>query len=504
MISIAQTYARCGLSPSVAQSAFVKSVLGEPLDSAELECWRACTGRADYPQSPFQEADGLCGRKSGKTEYIAALILVHRASTDTDTPGVYLLVSPSKSDQSRIGWQAILRLLQRGFPGLIAEVKEGEGRIYLHNGNVIAIASANFRTLRGPKYKVVVIDEACFYYSDDPAEGGANPLEFILDSVVGGMIATEYPLLLLLSTPWNRSGVVFVHFRDRDTTPDRMCWRAPTLVMNPHANQELMERHKRDRGANFYNREYLAEFSEDSFAYLNAADIDAALAPESMPFFPPRPGAFYSMGLDPGRLRDHFGAAIAHREGDAVVVSWCKEWKPGIFGLKYADILPEIWEQAREYGIRKIASDQVDFGGIQASIPTVNGTPEFEMERVMTGGQSGAELADVTRALFAQRKLILPNQAGLADEFKRLGDFLSQGGSRDIRAKKGADDRSRACMLAIHQAWTEPPLREPLICVLNLNERETHDKTDCLHDESYLHSRAREAFFFRRRGASFR
>ena len=180
------------------------------------------------------------------------------------------------------------------------------------------------------------------------------------------------------------------------------------------------------------------------------------------PFLPSRTDKRYVMGLDPGRKRDHFGAAIAHREGETVVVDWCREWKPGIFGLKYADVLPEIWKVAREYRIRKIASDQVDFGGIEASIPRANNRPEFELERIVTGGQGGAELCDVTRGLFATRKLLLPDQSGLADEFKRLADYLSQGGGRDVRAKRGHDDRSRAVMLAVYQAYAHPQSRAPI------------------------------------------
>jgi hypothetical protein len=461
MIPIAQTYARCGLSPSVAQSAFVKSVLGEPLDTAELECWRACTGRQDYTPRRYQEADLLAGRKGGKTEYVAAPILTHCACTDTDDPGTYLLVSPSKSDQAILGWQAINRQLQSGYPGLVASVDEGGGKIYLFNSNVIAIASANFRNLRGPKYKVVVIDEGCFYYSNAPEDGGANPLPNILDSVVGGMVATRHPLLLMESTPWTKIGPMYEHLRDRDATPDRLVWRADTLTMNPHANKELMEKHRRDRGENFYRREYLAEFSEDSFAWVEADLVDAAVA-RGMPFFPPKSGARYVMGLDPARTRDHFGAAIAHceREGGIIVCDWSKEWRPGILsGLKYASVLPEIWARAREYRIKKIASDQIDFGGIEASIPIANGRPEFEMERVQTGGQGGAELSDTARGLFANGKLVLPDQPGLADEFKRLADYLQQGGARDVRAKQGHDDRSRAIMLAVYQAFSQPTAR---------------------------------------------
>ena len=164
-----------------------------------------------------------------------------------------------------------------------------------------------------------------------PMMVGANPLPFILDSVVGGMVATANPLLLLASTPWNKSGVMWEHHRDRDATPDRLVWRAPTLAMNPHANRALMERHRKDRGENFYRREYLAEFSEDAIAYIEAADIDAAMA--GVAVFPARAGVRYHMGLDPGRKRDHFGAAVAHRDGDGLTVDWCAEWKPGLLGL---------------------------------------------------------------------------------------------------------------------------------------------------------------------------
>jgi hypothetical protein len=477
--SIAETYCLIGLEPSIAQLACVKTILGERLDRDEAEVTFLCTGRRDFPKR-FQEATGLTGRKGGKTEYVGAPILVHRSVTDADAPGTYLLCAPSKSDQARRGWEAINRYLATGFPNLIDEVSESEMRIQLHNGNDLKIASANFRNLRGPKYKVVVVDEACFFMSDSPDDGGANPLGFILDSVVGGMVATEHPLLLLLSTPWTKAGIVFENHRDRALNTDTLVWQAPTLLMFPGANQALMARHRKDRGEDFYQREYMAQFSEDAIAYIEAADIDAAIS--EAPFFLPKPGMFYHLGLDPGRKRDHFGAAVAHAEAGSVIVDWCREWKPGVAGLKYADILPEIWARAREYRVRKIASDQIDFGGIEASIPRDGfGAAEFELERVMTGGQSGAELADTTRALFAQRKLVLPNQPGLADEFKRLADYLTVGGGRDVRAKRGADDRSRAIMLAVHQSFKQPHLREPWSAVLRIGE----DRPD--GDERFWH-----------------
>jgi hypothetical protein len=155
MISILETMRRCGLQPSVAQAAFARALFGEPLDSAEAEAFRECAGR-DYSGARFEESTGIMGRKSGKTEYIASPVAIHLAAVEEREPGTVLWIAPSKSDQARLGWQAVNRQLQRGFPNIIAEIKESEGRILLHNDSEIRIASANFRTLRGPKYIAVI------------------------------------------------------------------------------------------------------------------------------------------------------------------------------------------------------------------------------------------------------------------------------------------------------------------------------------------------------------
>jgi hypothetical protein len=345
-VNIAQTYASIGVAPSPAQLALSQTIIGEECSGDGREIRRLCSGRDDIPALPFQEVTGIIGRKGGKTERIAAPILIHRAATDEDEPGVYLLCAPSRGDQAVLGWQAVVNQMEWGFPNLIAEVKESDGRVLLRNGNVIRIQSANFRSLRGPKYKVVVVDEACFFTSDDPELGFANPLEYVLDSVAGGMIATANPLLLLLSTPWVKDGVVWQQYRDRDANPDRLVWQSSTLVMNPFANQALMEKHRRDRGEAFYQREYMARFSEDTTAFIDSADVDAAIS--DVPFFVAKQGVRYVLGLDPGRRRDHFGAAIAHREGERIVIDWAVEWKPSLLsGLKYADILPQVWRKAR-------------------------------------------------------------------------------------------------------------------------------------------------------------
>ena len=48
-MSVADTFKRCGLSPSVSQIALAKSIMGEPLDGrGELEAYLEYTGRSEY------------------------------------------------------------------------------------------------------------------------------------------------------------------------------------------------------------------------------------------------------------------------------------------------------------------------------------------------------------------------------------------------------------------------------------------------------------------------
>ena len=63
------------LSTWTAWQIFLKALFSLPMDEAELELYRRCTGRETAPGQPFREAWVPTGRQSGKS-FIAALLAV--------------------------------------------------------------------------------------------------------------------------------------------------------------------------------------------------------------------------------------------------------------------------------------------------------------------------------------------------------------------------------------------------------------------------------------------
>ena len=69
-----------GLSLSPAQETLLRAIYGLPLASDEqVELWRLCTGREEYPGTPFPEVTCISGARGGKDSRIAAPIVLYEA-----------------------------------------------------------------------------------------------------------------------------------------------------------------------------------------------------------------------------------------------------------------------------------------------------------------------------------------------------------------------------------------------------------------------------------------
>ncbi len=53
--------------------------MASPLTPDQLEFWRQCTGRENYPREPFPEVTVIAGARAGKDSRIAAPIVVYEA-----------------------------------------------------------------------------------------------------------------------------------------------------------------------------------------------------------------------------------------------------------------------------------------------------------------------------------------------------------------------------------------------------------------------------------------
>ena len=98
--------------------AFCRALMGEPLGEAELELYRACTGRTAPPAVPFREACIIAGRRGGKSRTLALLATYlavfrdyapHLAAGEVAT----IAILAANRDQARPTLRFILGLLKQ-------------------------------------------------------------------------------------------------------------------------------------------------------------------------------------------------------------------------------------------------------------------------------------------------------------------------------------------------------------------------------------------------------
>src|SRR5262245_1767591 len=101
-----------GLSISPAQRACLKSIYGMPLDAAELELFKQCTGRKLYTPREYGECTIIAGARSGKDSRLAAPIVLYEAifgghdlkAHRGETPTVALVAQDARAVQIAFGY----------------------------------------------------------------------------------------------------------------------------------------------------------------------------------------------------------------------------------------------------------------------------------------------------------------------------------------------------------------------------------------------------------------
>ena len=69
-----------GLSVSEPQEVLLRSIYGMALSRSQLDTFRQCTGRENYPRHGFSEVTALCGARAGKDSRIACPVATFEAS----------------------------------------------------------------------------------------------------------------------------------------------------------------------------------------------------------------------------------------------------------------------------------------------------------------------------------------------------------------------------------------------------------------------------------------
>ncbi len=337
---------------------YLRGLFGLPIEGAEdLALFKDCTGFEYTPGEKVRESFVIAGRRSGKS-YTSALIAVFLACFKDWT--AYL--SPGEK-----GWVFIIAvdkaqagIIKAYISGIFHGVKclkgmierETQETIDLRNGISIGVKTASFRSVRGYTILTAILEELAFYRSED----SANPDKEILAAIRPALATIPESLLLGISTPYSRTGVLWEQYKANFGKPGGpLIWKAATKTMNPMIDGRVIDNAlKEDPQA--ARSEWESEWREDIEAFITAELVEAVMIP-SRHELPKIDGADYFGFIDPsGGRQDAFTMGICHREGSGkIVLDVLRERRPP---FQPQGVVAEFANVLKSFNISSVESDK--------------------------------------------------------------------------------------------------------------------------------------------------
>lgn len=336
--------------------AILKAGFAEPMSGEEVEFFKSVAGDRDPPIQPVRELWVIAGRRAGK-DSIASAIAAHAAALFVHDnrlrPGERALVMCLAVDRDQA--KIVLRYTQSYFtdiPMLKAMVeREVAGGFELSNGVDVAIATNDFRRVRGRPLLCAVLDESAFWRS----ETAANPDEEVYRALKPATATIPGSMIIGITSPYRKSGLVYRKFRDHfGKNSDILIIKAATRQLNPLIPQDIVDQAIAEDPA-AASAEWLGEFRDDIGGWADAALIDQAVD-YGITVRPPQAGIEYRSFCDPsGGARDSFTAAVAHEEAGVAVLDCLVEIKAP---FNPTDATRQIADVLKSYGLINTKGDK--------------------------------------------------------------------------------------------------------------------------------------------------
>lgn len=339
---------------------FLKALFVVEMTADEVTIYREHTGRQHPLTVPPSEVYVAAGRRSGKScvsALVAVFLACFRDYRAHLAPGERAMVLCIACDREQA---AIILRYVRAFlaavPMLAAMVeRETADAIELTNRVTITVATCSYRAVRGVTLAGVVCDEVSFWRSE-----GANVDREVLTALRPALVTIPGAVLLAISTPYARTGVLYEAVRDYHGTnaPDVLTWTASSLAMNPTLNAATIAR-ARQRDPAAAAAEWDAEFRSDLETFLDP-DLLAACVEPGIAERPPLEGVVYGAAVDmSGGGPDASTLAIVHAErrgADAplVTLDLCRGWRE----RHVEGVVGEMAAHLRRYRIGQVVGDK--------------------------------------------------------------------------------------------------------------------------------------------------
>ena len=358
-----------------------------------------------------------CGRRWGKTKY-----------------GTRKLIEPALDGYPTAWFSPTHKMLievwnevcQRLHP-LIARKNSQERRIEPITGGVIEFWSLEkYDSIRGRKYKRVIIDEAAMVAT----------LETAWYSVIRPTLTDMIGDAWMLSTPRGRNFFWRCFQWGLDSQkPDWGCWQMPTAT-NPYISPAEIETARHELPDRTFRQEYLAEFLEDAGGVFR--NVRGCATAQSVA---PYPGHFV-MGVDWGQKYDFTVLTVIDTATKQVValdrfnqIDW----------LFQRDRLKTL---ARKWSVAMIVAEVNSIGNPNIEALQYENLP---IVRFDTTAQSKGQLIQSLALAFEQSQITIPNDPLLLGELEAYEFSINQHtGHKRYSAPDGIHDDM---VMSLALAW---------------------------------------------------
>ena len=441
------------LSAATDAGVFADRVLGAPLWGHQLALVRS--------GARFRMV--VAGRQVGKSRGLSVLSLFEAL---TRANVLVLVVSAGEEAAKRVLAECSA-LVSRSDVLAGSVVKDDKNVLAFTNGSAIRSVPASEKQIRGWPVDVLIVDEAAFIPNE------------IWDATLPVIISRPGARVVCTSSPWGSSTHWFrlLWRRGMDRADGYESWQWSSFD-SPIADKGLLEEFRRTRSAEWFKREIMGEFTEDSGAFFSESELESCVAdyrmcpPEDLEWW--RDGRYAAAaGVDWGFAQDANALSLVSvmddhglnravmGDGLPVFVPWF-EYK---YRWPYSQFIDRVVQVAGKYELPVVVSETNGVG----QYPTT-----MLDERMTQSGHSATVAPVVTdvrrkqsgfgmiKGLLQARRLVLPREPELLKQLRGLEFEQLPGGNVRIAVPDhvGHDDVAMSFMQAMSALWMPGAVRD--------------------------------------------
>lgn len=295
------------------------------------------------------------------------------------------------------------------------------------DGRLVAIealpATRGGSAVRGRTLVSAVCDEFAFFRDDQSAVNDRDLYNALAPRVLtGGDVVLE-------STPWSESGVLYELFRDEWGRPQTaLVAHGPTVLMRPGESKRIDQEFARDPVN--AEREFNAAFmSTGTGSFIDSAALARCVDPDHRRPLEPDPQFSAVAAIDLAFSGDASAITIPRVEGNMLMVAHWEEIRPRKGSpLKPSEVIRRFAEVALEHGCRRLYGDR---HYAEAAREWLSGTG-VSLVTIDAGLDAKVKRYQRARTLIEEQKVILPDVPRLLGQLREIRIKAVPGGTWSI------------------------------------------------------------------------